>query len=1080
MFQNIQNIIQRYNDRLKPHLSCRGQASVVLILVIAIALIIYSISLNWGRIAQYKTMTTIASNTAASQMASMLASYGEQQLQVALGGRIEYCKRTNFLVLLVTFIIAVVIAYFTGPQNGVYFWLAVTGAVLAGLALVIHVTVVEPGLTRLWNRMQANLPLDGQIIESAIMTGVQSVVSDSSRISDHFDMDADGLWVNSADAGNVAARKDKINRFAFYYTKRLQSFTPDSFPEIQEFIGGLNELLYDNPTGSATPDNFGIFDPGCTGTSPSPYCNPCCLPQFEPDGVTPLRPENCTATQIALCGISGDYPVSAYTYQYEPSRENFDNAFLSFRERLGIDDENVYFNRNPLNPNSPPPQTLAVDPNKQFRIEDTTGFYTALDKRKGVFPFFWTMDALQPAIPVLAVPPPVIPLIPKSDNVTEMTNFVTPADQCSSDVGFDVGTMRPRSDGFYWKFGSDEYCSDVYPYNDCISRVGNCADGDFTGTLPSCGCEASDDPTLWHDDSQDNLVAGLKEFSLWAQDQIQTDIAVLNRDFASWYPKAAFWIAPRCPAAANCSNPVPTDPVTCRYCNNETNDGLLMMWRDMLGAWVDLIDNWLYKTSFEDATAYCMPAIGNFIWAERSYMPSQQTGTPIPQDRLGVNMPPFWGDLNDTIACLEYNQNNYQKIQTCQTACLRDCRPPAVCDHNGNADACLNLPRSVFNIYANNGAQYTLAQQYQDCLSSTCSDSFGVTLPVCSWIAGANCAGWPGNAFNANVRTLRNAAIDASDICEPGPTSASTSFQDMIVLAKAEAWAQQPHLRDRLPILINLRSAALPARATFLDGYNNLSAFLKPCAAGLQLGDGCNNCAAGGPAAKLICARRGFDPDAAANQLANFVIYGWQSKPVSGRGPLGTDPDKGYWHLVRVEAFAPQRCYGQCGTDRLPWVKTWTSGGFFNRKRCYGLKDTTGTVIARVTRYDEDRDSPGARFVNNQLIWKFRFTNPGVASVATPGNVLSTDCMHPPAYDVGVSPATKVELDSAFMINKLGDVNASCWNTVNALLNRGVQTTTCARYEYDPAINHMSLKFTTCDQGAVGAATTCAATGTCT
>ena len=283
--------------------------------------------------------------------------------------------------------------------------------------------------------------------------------------------------------------------------------------------------------------------------------------------------------------------------------------------------------------------------------------------------------------------------------------------------------------------------------------------------------------------------------------------------------------------------------------------------------------------------------------------------------------------------------------------------------------------------------------------------------------------------------------------------------------------------------LTTLRNEAVAARNSFLSGYVNLNAFLKPCAVGLPLGQGCGNCSAGGPAAQLICAKLNYSPTAQGAGLANFVIYGWQSKAVSGRGPDGTDPDKGYWHLLRVEAFAPKRCYGQCGTSKLPWVKTWTSGGFFNRKRCYGLVDTDGTTIARVTRYDEDHDSPGAKFANSQLLWKFRFTNPGVVSSWVPGNVLSTDCRHPITYDQGVSPATVIALDGAFMLNnnpvKDPSVSPVCWDLVNRLLDRGVQTTTCARYYYDASINHMSLKFTICNQAAVQNAVGCAALGPC-
>lgn len=1078
-------------------MSGRGQVSVVLILIIAVALIIYSVSLNWGRIAQHKTMTTIAANTAAAGMASMLTSYGEKLLQEQLGGRIEYCKRTNFFVLLITFIVAVVLTIVTYGLAGeitLGVVLSAAGSVLAGAALVIHVTVVEPALTKLWNRMMSEMPFDGQIIEGAIMAGAMHVVTDSIRISDHFDMDVDGLWVDEFDVGNVAMRKDKISRFSFYYTKRLQGFVPNTFPAIQTFRAGLSEFLYDNPTGSATPDNFGIFDPQCTAGSdlPSPYCNVCCQPQFEPDGVTPLRPEGCTGAQVALC-TDGDYPMTTYMWQYEPSREVFTNAFRSFREQLGIDDENPGFNRNATNPNSPPPQAPAVVPNIDFWIGDATGYYTAAmqaslgivggtpDNRTGVFPFFWRMSTLLPAVPPPPItPPPVIPPIARSDNVTTMANLLTPPGMCASVAGFDTGTNRPRTDGFYWRPGSDEYCSTTYPYNNCINRVGNCVDGSFSGTLPSCGCEASGQPDIWHDDMQDNLVWGLKEFSVWAQDLLRTETSLLNREFAAWYPKAAFWIAPQCPAAAQCDNSPQADPVTCRYCNNELNDGWLIVWRDMLGSWVDLIDDWLYRDTYEDDASFCLPtaatAATSLLWIERSSMPSQQTATPIPQDRNGVNMPPIWGDLNDTVACLNFNLNNVTKLTNCQTTCRNN---PT--NYNANANACLNLPRSVINIHGGNAA-YLTAQQLQDCLSSTCSDSLGVTLPVCVGLPGVatapDCVAFaPGNPFYDDVLAQRNNQFDLSDACEPSSPTVTTAFQDNIVVALVAANAQQPSLVARHAELSYLRDQAVTNRATFLSGYNNFVNFLRPCSPGLALGTGCNNCSNGGPAAQLICAAREFDPNAnnTPGALSNFVIYGWQGKPpFAGRGPTGTDTNVGYWHIIRVEAFAMTRCYRQCGTLKLPWVKTWTSGGFFNRKRCYGLKETDGTTIARVTRYDEDRDSPGVRFENGQLIWKHRFTNPGVFSVTTPGNALRTDCMHPGAYDVGISPQTKVELDSAFMINKPGDVNSSCWNTVNALLDRGVQTSSCARYYYDREVRHMSLKFTPCNPVRVAAATTCA------
>lgn len=1124
MIQKIRNIIDNFKSRQRAVFANKGQTSIILILVIAVALIVYSISLNWGRIAQYKTLTTIGANTAAANMASLFASYGEQQLQVTLGGRIEYCKRTSLIVLIVTAIIAIIIVVVSWGSASVPAYAlvaAVVGAVLAVAAVVIHLTVVEPGLTRLWNRMQSNLPLDGQVVENAIMTGMQSVVSDQILISDHFDMDVDGLWVDNFDNGNIPEHKDTLGRFAFYYTKRLQGIIPFRIDAIDEFIVGVNELLYDNPyskvgPGGCTPaeisageircqdpDNFGVYDPVCAGNIPAPYCDPCCQPAFDLDGVTPLRPDTCTPAQVAACG-AGDYPVAPYTWQFDPVRENYTNAFYSLREQFGIDDENELYNRNSPNPNSPPPQTLAVFPDNVFLERDSTGFYPA-DNQRGIFPFLWNMNRLLPAEAINFVPPPAIPVIPRSDMVIIMTadplnctvatcpnQHTTPSTQCASVVAYDAGTNRPRTDGFWWRPGSDQWCSTVYPYSNCINKVGNCADGTFNGVNPPpCGCVAGDDPSVWHDDSEDNFVEIMKQFVGWATDFLLSDLDRLNSEFTTWYPKAAYWIAPRCNPVDNCDDSLAT-AIECRYCNNEINDGALIVWRDVLGGWVDLIDSWLYQ-SYADANAWCLPpaatAAATFTQDEKNVIPSLNPATPVPNDKDGTPIPIVWGDLNDTVACLNYNANNVARLTTCQSACLS-----SPTDYNGNANICLNLPRSVIDlndssgIPANNTA-YQNAQRLQDCLSSTCSDSFGVTLPVCTGLPGIvmapDCTAWgPANPYYTAIITERNNQFDLSDYCEPLLTP-TTSFQDNLVLAIFAATAQDSGVNGiaaRNTQLTALRTQALQVRQTLLSGYQNFNDFLRPCAPGLDLGDGCANCAAGGPAAKLICARRDFTPASTAS-LPNFAIYGWQGKAVAGRGPTGTDPDKGYWHIVRVEAFGPKRCYGQCLTERMPWVKTWTTGGFFNRKRCYGLKETDGMTIVRVTRWDEDRDSPGSRFVNGQMIWKFRFNNPGVASTTSPGNVLATDCQRPIAYDQGTSLATRILLDGAFMINNIpsADPNVSpvCWNMVNALLDRGVQTTTCARYLYDPGVNHMSLKFTTCPVANVQTAVGCARTGTC-
>ena len=55
----------------------KGQVAIVLILMTAIAIIIYASTLNLGRVAELKTLTTIAADLSAAQMASSWASYAE-------------------------------------------------------------------------------------------------------------------------------------------------------------------------------------------------------------------------------------------------------------------------------------------------------------------------------------------------------------------------------------------------------------------------------------------------------------------------------------------------------------------------------------------------------------------------------------------------------------------------------------------------------------------------------------------------------------------------------------------------------------------------------------------------------------------------------------------------------------------------------------------------------------------------------------------------------------------------------------------------------------------------------------------
>jgi hypothetical protein len=1164
--------------------SRRGQTALVLILVIAVALVVYAASLNWARVTQYKTMTILGSNMAAANMASIVASYGEQQLQVNLGGRPKYCKRTNFMVMVAVIVIVIIVVILTwGAAVGL---LLVVGAMIVAVvvigmaiaALLINLLIIQPGLTALWNKMQdALLTMEDKVIENGIMTALQSTVTDAVQVQDHFDMDIDGQWVTKLGLSNINRTPDSLSRFGFYYTLRLRLLTPKKIVEVDRFFGDLNEFVYDNPynkvgpriigppasgctaaqetAGSIRcqdPDRWGLYDPGCNGSNPSPYCNPCCVPETDSDG-NRLRPEGCPAGLIlATCQVPagalaptvyyGAFP-GPYYYQYAPFYENFannnlapPNAFISFREKLGVDDEHPDFQKLLGTPNGP----QAVDALGLFKESDVTGFYDPPEEGKvGLFPFFWRMGNLTGAVP-LVVPPTVPPTTYlKTDNVNIITyNPVTSTNRFRAQEGrcaleeWENDTNTPK--GFFWKPGSDHFCSTRYPYYDCSGRSGACTSGVFDGTVPACGCSASSNKSQWREDPVDGLSEGLTNFIAWATRMIpeyngNTDVFYNN--FASWYTSAAYWIAPRCQAGWNCGTAA-ANQAQCSYCNDQEMDGFLLVWRDQMRDWVDLLDRWLYgrsaidavSTSFEDDNSWCLPQDETAVPVHEHEAIINARTLPLPLARPvgglpGVPIPPEWGDLNDTIACLNYNVDNSAKFDRCLTSCTAAPPPASV------AVDCLDLPRSVVNNFFTDPSvneAYRKAQRMQNCLNSTCTDPAGPpgnVLPVCNdatfqaFLPPATAAVLPdctsvlwrlaANPYRAYLVQQRDANFAASAVCTRADPLVPTAFQTNVQASVTGALLQRPEFTARAATLSALRTEALAARSVFLEGYQKFNDFLKPCADGLSLGQCGGGCLNGGPAAQLICARQ--RAETYTSILPNFAIYGWRGainpsvdlkRPEEKRG-------QGYWHIVRVEAFAPKRCYGRCGTSEFPKVKTYTKWKFNaftgpDQFRCYELEKTDGHVIVRVTRYDEDRDSPGAYFANQQKIWNYKFRNPGAPfdGNANTNNLERTcEAQNPNVFMTEVSPETEVALQGAFMLNvnpsmvvddpttavneaeTMRMYTPACWEQVDALLNTGVTTTTCARYYLDESINHMNLKFTPCDEAEVNYVTRCSLYG---
>ncbi|MBI3314574.1 MAG: hypothetical protein HYZ86_01350, partial [Candidatus Omnitrophica bacterium] len=172
----------------------KGQTSLVLILLAAVALIFLAVTLNWGRIAPIKTQTTVAAANAAISSASNFASYGQKKIASDLGGRWKYCQHSNIIMAVLTVVIAVVATVLTVITGGAAAPLLYFALALSAASLGLQVLVVQPGLTKLYNKMQTSLSAESQFVENGLITALQGIVSDNGQVTDYFDQNTNGRF----------------------------------------------------------------------------------------------------------------------------------------------------------------------------------------------------------------------------------------------------------------------------------------------------------------------------------------------------------------------------------------------------------------------------------------------------------------------------------------------------------------------------------------------------------------------------------------------------------------------------------------------------------------------------------------------------------------------------------------------------------------------------------------------------------------------------------------------------------------------------------------------------------------------
>ena len=1094
----------------------RGQVAVILILVTAAALIFYAVSLNLGRMSQAKTMTTIASDTGASLLGSYMASKGQAIFQTTLGGERKICAWTGIMAAILVIIAIVIIIVTWGV--GTHLALAIIAVALAVVSLVVQVAYIQPGLDEMWNdKIWHTMEERDAFVEQGVQKGLSSAVSDNVLVFDANDADMDRVWGLDTDGVTLL---DRINRFGFYYNRRLDAIAAVPPAPVMDFRGALDEFLKEGW------DGWGIYDengPKCDPFNANSECNPCCiLPAFwteemgcaadddpDPNIYTP-NPAGVASMQTT-CQNNSPYGAN-YRWVYDAFRENPTNIptpFISFREQLGRDDEHQDFEKRAADPNgiqdpaAPPPIPPDV-----FQLPDTTSYYAA-DNRTGVFPFFykvadWKVNLDTTAItgepfdlpnkpnqchwcdprefaigPCPGGQPPEIPQLvldaanPPSGAVfnttlcvdgistnvpgypplaVDMVKLPDPAvvpfvgnpsigrviaddDQCAQDVAGDPNT------GF-WKRGGDRFCSpggDAWPYygNGC-SKWGTC---DINTEDCACGDAGTAPADSWPDDMLDGLVYGSNEFILWAEDILGKSSAYLVREFKNWYPSAAEWIEEGTLSGANnaaaCTQ-------CCFVCAEE--DGGLWFWykeiremRSRLQAWRD--------TSFAPGAGACRQ-----VWC----IPAEDSdpGTPGIQPCPGIPAPEettfdsngngIWGDIQDIVACVNWNANdaggNAQKFIDCSTACN-------TANYAQANISCANLPRSLVPGFDTAAYVPTDISELVTCRDVVCPAAPPPPPPTFCMAYGVNynCNNLAAIQAQINLRIAAGSCADTNPGCVCLNTGCSfCGFKDLVDKSIPEAANQVAKFRKR---------------NTFLNGrlaeMNNIITILQVAEDKFREFLTCPN----GPACQLIRAR--IDAEDLPTGLPYYAIYGWQSEPEEGAAL-----DSGRWHIVKADARIPGKCDRACGVSQdvgsdpdWPRVKTYTKN--WGTRRCYELDNTSGVVKMRVSRFDETGIFGTLLFPNAVEIWQPRFSRPDRPIANADG--IEAACRDSMAPQPNGDPASLGSYYyGAFMLNDRAD-NLFCWNLVSGLLASGVTSEACAQYYYHGGTSEgMGFKFVPC------------------
>ncbi|MDP8213464.1 MAG: hypothetical protein P9X22_09310 [Candidatus Zapsychrus exili] len=1038
--------------------SSKGQIALLLVLVIAIALIFYAVSLNLGKVSQTKTMVTIASNVATGYLASQMASWGQAKAD-QLEGKRKHCALTGVVAAIVGFVILIIAIVLMPESAGLSAGLIEVSIGLAVAAIVIELVWVNPQISSLWDRIMANsLSQESQFSESSIQKALQNVITDQVQVPDLHDDDMDQVWW--ADAPNGSS-PDMMSRYAYYYKTRLNRVVPRNWTVVSEFLEALGDFIYYRPPDIDPNDDWGLMDSenDCNPLSNS-ECQPCCVSADARDAdldcssliATYGSVEGWCSAHSPYSGGSTEYP---YIYNPYPFFEKIDNSRDSLRELIGRDDENTKYYADydaflgtQLEHGIPDPD--AWNNNNDFHIEDTVGFYNN-DNRKDVFSFFhqiaenitdWNWGGgvdLNDLAPREQYGAEEDLVYLEQCNWCDR-NFVTPA-------GDPLGNCRHRTSG---PGGFELGMSQLALLNSPDHNASYCVEG------TEAAAEAG------------NPLLAVDKFTVADGIQASKDScpeAGPGGSTGFWKPGSDQFCSNSFPYPANCAkHSLPCDVygvyTNCPTCEASPDKTL---WRD------DMIDDFLYNFQHFFKWASFSMNIGvdiirnDFVgWYDSSAEKwIDETSNPEDNDNilLGVknNFTEMARRLKNWKNSTEYIGNVWC-VPSNGTIPLPTVVPPyvnlltpeeEVIDNAGNRGtlgniiACLN-----WNISGGSGIVNKMNNCTSACQVYTTNpgDPEDPSDTVTAYAANQAC-------YNLPTRSLSGINLQGQyhsiGSAVPGDTldtaCADSDFLSNLSESAHQGVNQTVKFQKRREFLSSLEIGLDNAIVTFNYAAEGFADFLESDEV----------------AALKEFRADFFNVDDFTENSPYQLIYGWKDDESKVKDPL--------WHLVRVDARLPKKCDQEnsslCGNWQWPDIDEYTKG-IFATTRCYELKNHTGGVKIRVTRYDESPKTGNLIFPNGVPIWDFKYKRSGLDNTE---NIpaLEAACLGasndllPPI--LAESSIYKPVYQQAFILNK-ADEYPACWNKAMDHIKMGVMTETCAQYfwlgpDYGGSMN---LKFVPC------------------